>query len=343
MARTHARVKVRIWIDEDFRSLPPEAQHLYFVLLTAENLSYCGVADWRPARIAPHASGWSVQRVLAAAHILEDRLYIVVDEDTEEVLLRSFIRNDGLMDQPNMATAMVRAYAGVSSRIIRGVVVHELNRLIADEPGLKGWGNASVLLSNPSVNPSDHPSVWGSINPSTNPSVNPSLMDAGTLPETLPETHPPLLTPSPTPYSPLPTTSEVAAAPTDDDPELDDVPPIDNSRPDIERVCKHLQRRMVENGFPRPAITQRWREAARLLMGADGRTEAQVHAAIDWASDNDFWRPNIKSMPTLRKQFTTMHLQAQTEAKKRNATNRVTSEADAQVMRYLERSNGGAA
>jgi hypothetical protein len=114
-------------------------------------------------------------------------------------------------------------------------------------------------------------------------------------------------------------TSEVDDAPSDADFESDDVPPIE-PREDVERVCRHLQQRMVENGYVKPAITNRWREAARLLLDRDKRTEAQVIAAIDWAQNHEFWRANIKSLPKLRTQYDTLRLQASARGGKSNVT-----------------------
>ena len=108
--------------------------------------------------------------------------------------------------------------------------------------------------------------------------------------------------------------SEVAAAPTDLD-ESDDVPPMDPDREDVERVCLHLIKRMVGNGYKRPPITLRWREAARLMLDRDGRTEDEIHRAIDWAHDSEFWRANIKSLPKLRDQYDTLRLQAAAKSK----------------------------
>ena len=102
--------------------------------------------------------------------------------------------------------------------------------------------------------------------------------------------------------------SEVADAPSDDD-ESDDVPPIE-PREDVERICVRLADRMVENGCKRPAITNRWREAARLMLDRDERTEAQILAAIDWCQQDDFWRGNIHSVPKLRMQYEKLRLAA---------------------------------
>lgn len=172
MARDHARIHLSMWTDDDFLDLTPAAQHLYFLFLTSPHLSYAGVGDWRPARILPMASGWTRDDLERAAQELAHRLFIVVDEDTEEVLVRSFIRHDGLMKQPRMAVAMSRAYAAIASRSIRQVVVHELQRLHEDEPDMKGWGaDALDILKKRSVNPSVYPTGYGSVSPSTDGSV----------------------------------------------------------------------------------------------------------------------------------------------------------------------------
>jgi len=171
VARDHARIGLGIWSDDDFRSLPGHAQHLYVVLLTHPELSYCGVLDWRPAKLSGLVGDWTADTVRAAAAVLIERLYIVVDETTEEVLVRSFVRHDGLMKQPKMATAMATAHTGVGSVALRGVIVGELQRLHNDDPELKGWGSekASALLSKASVDPSTYPCGKGSGNPSGNP------------------------------------------------------------------------------------------------------------------------------------------------------------------------------
>lgn len=72
---------------------------------------------------------------------------------------------------------------------------------------------------------------------------------------------------------------------------------------------------MVEDGCTPPAITDKWLAAARLLMDKDGRTEEQIHRAIDWCQDSDFWRSNIHSMPKLRERYDTLRQQAERESK----------------------------
>lgn len=155
MAGDYARIKRSIWIDDDFLDRSPVAQWLYFHLLTSD-LSLAGVADWRPKRVVPKAAGLTLDLVEAAAREMEDELYLIIDEDTEEVLVRSFIRHDGLLKQPKMGVAVAKAYGSIASRNLRSILVHELQRLQYDEPKLNGWDSLSDILQKPSLDPSEY-------------------------------------------------------------------------------------------------------------------------------------------------------------------------------------------
>lgn len=159
MARKFAQVKLTIWGDDDFRALSPLEQHLYFVVMTAPSMTHCGVADWRPGRIVAHARGWTVGELQVAAGGLIGQMYLLVDESTEEVLLRSFVRHDELMKQPKMAVAVCRAHDSVASPVLRGVIVHELLRLREEDPELSCWASEKVAetLAKRSVDPSTYP------------------------------------------------------------------------------------------------------------------------------------------------------------------------------------------
>src|SRR5690348_7470470 len=106
MAMDHAQVRRDIWADEDFRELPMRSQWLYLHVITSTTLSYCGVADWRPARIAALTDDLTWRDVEVAAVDLECNHYLVIDRDTEEALVRSWVKHDGLMGKWNMAAAM---------------------------------------------------------------------------------------------------------------------------------------------------------------------------------------------------------------------------------------------
>jgi hypothetical protein len=209
VAREHARIQTAIWIDDDFLDLTPAAQHLYLVVTTQMTLNFCGVTTWHAGRISQLANGWTVAAVEEAAAELSERLYLVIDETTGEVLVRSFIRNDGLLVSPNIAKAMYRTFSEIGSRTLRGVVVHELTRKHAEEPHLKGWDVCSDLLTKRAVDPRSL-EVF-----------NPSKTTVETLPETLPVTlSKEDRNPSPAPYSLLPTPN----SPTPDSPQRSSYP-----------------------------------------------------------------------------------------------------------------------
>lgn len=130
MARQYAKFKTDMWrLDDDLRGLPREAQHLYFVLTTGPDLSLAGVTDWRPNRIAKLAHGWTRKQVADAAAILAERRFILLDEDTEEVLIRTFIKHDELLRSHTTAAGVVTAWGSIYSPRLRGAVADEVSKL----------------------------------------------------------------------------------------------------------------------------------------------------------------------------------------------------------------------
>jgi hypothetical protein len=79
----------------------------------------------------------------------------------------------------------------------------------------------------------------------------------------------------------------------------------------VERVCAYLADKIEANGSKRPTVTQRWRDAARLMIDVDGRNVDKIMRAIDWCQADEFWRANVLSMPTLRERYDRLRLAAQ--------------------------------
>lgn len=175
--RGFAQIKLSIWNDDSFLDLSNNAQLLYFVLISHPTMNRAGVGTWHAGRLSGLCSSWSRPVVESAARELVDGLFIVIDEDTDEFLVRTFVRHDGLMKQRNLATTMAREFAAVGSRTIKGVVVWELRRLHEEHPEFKGWESEEVsrLLKKRAIDPSVHLSIDPSVNPSVNPSVDPSV------------------------------------------------------------------------------------------------------------------------------------------------------------------------
>ena len=139
MARDHARIHLTVWQDRDFRDLSAQAQHLYFTIISQPALSYCGVMDWWPNRLAALSKGTEESDVYGAAKELNDGDYIFIDADMGEILVRTYVRHDGIMQRANMGKAMVRAMKKVTSLDLLDALEVELARLFKESPNLPGW------------------------------------------------------------------------------------------------------------------------------------------------------------------------------------------------------------
>lgn len=188
MAREHANIRLDMWGDQDWRSLTMPAQWLYELLLTHPQTNRAGVCDWRPKRLAAMAAGVTVADVESMADELVQGYFIVVDEDTEEVVIRSYVKYDGVLKQPNMAITMANDWTGVASDRIRSVVAFEVQKLRLEQPDLPGWKSErqlETILSASGVDVKNDPSV--------DPSVKGNAMGRTTTTATSTTTSTPLL------------------------------------------------------------------------------------------------------------------------------------------------------
>lgn len=139
MAREHAKIRLDIWADGEWRDLDVDCQHLYLLLLSHPTLSYVGVADWRPGRIAQMAKGLTAERVRETAGRLQASEFILTDDESEEVLIRSFVKHDGLLKQPKMSVSMANAFGATASNPIREVIAYEVQKLRERDSELAAW------------------------------------------------------------------------------------------------------------------------------------------------------------------------------------------------------------
>lgn len=204
MAREYARIRTDLWADDHWRQLSPGAQWLYEYLLACPSLSGAGVADWRPARIAKLARGLTREQIsMYAAELVKER-FILVDDATEEVLVRTFLRHDGVMLNPNMWKGVGIAYADIYSPALKSAVSHEARRLRNENPDgftsehgrqILPWASKylQTMLNSGSNTPSD--------TPSDTPSKTPSDTGSGVGSDRGPSPTP---TPTPKPEASLP-------------------------------------------------------------------------------------------------------------------------------------------
>ena len=196
MPRDRANIRTDIWGDSDWRRLSFGAQWLYQHVLTHATLKTVGVADWRLPRTQRVAQGLTMPALREFTRELTDAFFLIVDDDTEEVLVRSYFRHDGVLTNPNMLKTVKRDYAAVTSDLLRGVIAHEANRLRTEYPtGLSDkfnpWERAELttLLKSEQIdiralgsNPFDKglpPPMFDEDTPSGTPSDTPSPRGSG--------------------------------------------------------------------------------------------------------------------------------------------------------------------
>lgn len=139
MSRDFAPIYTSIWNDDDFRALLPQQQHMYFLLISQHKISYCGVLDWLPSRLTRLAAGITRPYIDTHVNALADAGYLILDPETAELLVRSFIRWDGLIKMERPAKAIAKDWRGITSDTIRNAVLTELRRVYTDNPDHAGW------------------------------------------------------------------------------------------------------------------------------------------------------------------------------------------------------------
>lgn len=134
MARSEGRVFTTIWMDADFRALTPGAQRLYLFLLSQPELSFCGCLPLRLGKWERCAAGLKLAELQDQLAELAASRFVVADEVTQEVLVRSFVRRDWVLRSPKLWNPFTAACSNVESEVLRDVLSLELQRALAEEP-----------------------------------------------------------------------------------------------------------------------------------------------------------------------------------------------------------------
>lgn len=134
MARKESRTKTEIWTDKDFIALPALSQRLYWLIYSQQTITLCGVVAYTPTRWASLAMDDTPKRVAVNTAILEERGFVVVDRGTEELLVRSFMRNDNVRpSNPKIWNPAMEQACGVLSHKIRSAIADEIERITKDQ------------------------------------------------------------------------------------------------------------------------------------------------------------------------------------------------------------------
>lgn len=129
MAQDFAPLLRSIWSDDDWRALSVDAQHVYLMLLSHPGRNSAGVLPMTPKKWTRLAADLSPDRLADALAELDDAGFIVLDDDTEEVLVRAFIRRATVYKHIRMFANALREASEVESPRLRSALGQELVRL----------------------------------------------------------------------------------------------------------------------------------------------------------------------------------------------------------------------
>jgi hypothetical protein len=134
------------------------AQRVYMLLLSQPNLTHAGTIPLTVRRWASKAPDTSEQDMIAALRECEQHRFILIDGKTEELLVRTLIRNDNVYRQPKVFKAAKAEAELLSSRKLRRALVAELRALSITSDETVADRNALVeSLSDSEPDPPDTP------------------------------------------------------------------------------------------------------------------------------------------------------------------------------------------
>jgi hypothetical protein len=129
MARSYAQFSTAMWRDPDFLALPSAQQRVYMMLSSQQDVSAVGVLHLSITRWAGRAPDTTPGDIVLALKGLAEARFIVFDRDSEEVLLRSFLKWDNGYRNPKRLPAIKDAANEVESRAIVAALAVEFDKL----------------------------------------------------------------------------------------------------------------------------------------------------------------------------------------------------------------------
>lgn len=127
--RDYANIITAIWRDARFRALPAAPQRTYLMLVTQPDISGAGTLPLTVRRWAQNAPDTSREDISADLKALEAAGFIYADEDTEELLVRTFVKHDKGYTNPKRKPVILSAAAAIESPKLRRVLWSELEKL----------------------------------------------------------------------------------------------------------------------------------------------------------------------------------------------------------------------
>ena len=145
-SRPFTRIWRSIWTDRDFTGLDSDAKVTYLLLISNGEARLTGLMTIAANRWA-NQTGMDVDRISKALRALDAVGFVILDEDTDEVLLRTRMRNDTFIGNSwqRHKGALTGALNAVSPRI-RVALAEEITKLLPliNKPEVHEYANHVV-------------------------------------------------------------------------------------------------------------------------------------------------------------------------------------------------------
>lgn len=138
MARSYARIMTAIWRNREFRALPSSPQRTYLLLVTQPDITAVGLLPLTVRRWADMAADTTTADLERDLRMLESGRFVAVDRDTEELLVRSFVKWDGGYNNRKRVPVIEAAAKEVSSEVLTRTLGLEFTRLGLPVPVWQG-------------------------------------------------------------------------------------------------------------------------------------------------------------------------------------------------------------
>jgi hypothetical protein len=123
MARTYARVSVDRHHDLDWQALTFAEQGCYDFLLTHPKLSLCGALDVKVNVWQAKAAGDAPELLVPLLESLEAKRFVRWDRSTDELVIRTFVKNDKVLQNQNSGRGMWSSWRTIESEELRFFLV----------------------------------------------------------------------------------------------------------------------------------------------------------------------------------------------------------------------------
>lgn len=129
MTRSYAQFSTSMWRDPDYVALPFALKYMYKLLCTQADISAAGVLSLNLTRWAGRSPDTTVADIEAWLDALAVQRFVVLDRQTEEVFVRSFLRWDNGYKNPKRQHSIRDAADAIESPAIVSALAAEFARV----------------------------------------------------------------------------------------------------------------------------------------------------------------------------------------------------------------------